>query len=372
MEVHWDYCTSRFQSLNVFCTWKHLRPSSQALPLAHSDGTKLSFFYQRKRKLQQFLRENFAAARRLTLEISDQHSVENVNKGLLSRASSNEILLSSVDTTGSFNLSQLHCSQSLVTTEDTFLGKQIPIEFPHLDDRIDWDPSEENICPSLESEESDNGSILHDPSSFDLDDDSVNSSKSSSCEDAKELHLQQRRRSMRLRNFIGDHLQRIAIPVGPRFQADVPEWIDPPNKGSFDFLATDSENSRWLGTKIWPPEGKTMETNDRAVGKGRPDSCSCVSPRSICCRKRHIIDERLRLQSHLGAAFLSWKFDEMGKDVSESWTLKEQKRFESIAKTYPISKGKDFLKHALKCFPLKGKDSILSYYFNVFIPDPAN
>lgn len=255
-----------------------------------------------------------------------------------------------------------------MTSEDTFSGKQVPTEFSQLDDRIDRGPSKSNVCPALESEESDNGSILHDPPAFDWDDDSVNSSNYSSCEVGKGLYLQERRRSIRLRNFIGDHLQRMAIPVGPSFQADVPEWNGPPNTESFNFQVSDSKTSRWLGTRIWPPKGRTKKINNRAVGKGRPNSCPCVSPGSIDCTKHHIIEERLCLQSDLGTAFLSWKFDEMGEDVSKSWTLKEQERYELLAKTYPLSQGKDFLKHALKCFPLKGKESILSFYFNVFIP----
>ncbi|KAF7144989.1 hypothetical protein RHSIM_Rhsim04G0166100 [Rhododendron simsii] len=349
-----DPCSSGASPRSVRSLWNQNIKVRKVMALSVTECPR------RKRKLQQFIKDNFAAARRLNLEISDQHSVGNANK--------RKCLLGSVDTSESFHLSKSQSSQSLVTSEDTFSGKQVPTEFSQLDDRIDRVPSKSNVCPALESEESDNGSILHDLPSFDWDDDSINSSNYSSCEVGKGLYLQERRRSIRLRNFIGDHLQRMAIPVGPGFQADVPEWNGPPNKESFNFQVSDSKTSRWLGTRIWPLKGLTKKINDIAVGKGRPNSCPCVSPGSIDCTKCHIIEERLRLQSDLGAAFLSWKFDEMGEDVSKSWTLKEQERFELLAKTYPLSQGKDFLKHALKCFPLKGKEIILSFYFNVFIP----
>nr|DAD28412.1 TPA_asm: hypothetical protein HUJ06_029880 [Nelumbo nucifera] len=118
---------------------------------------------------------------------------------------------------------------------------------------------------------------------------SMTASNKSNNKKPKQLNLQTPRRSLRLMNFIGDHLPRLNIPVGPCFQADVPEWIDPPKRETLY-----NEDSSWLGTRIWPMEGRSTESE--LVGKGRSDTCSCASPGSADCIKCHINEERLRLQ----------------------------------------------------------------------------
>ncbi|KAA8518998.1 hypothetical protein F0562_016228 [Nyssa sinensis] len=268
-----------------------------------------------------------------------------------------------------------HSSGSLLTFEDNLPGKHVPSEFSFLYDTADGYPPNKDISPFADSDESVNGSnplspenmTVLDPPPLDLDD-SVRSSNTSNSVEPKQMHLQTPRRSIRLLNFIGDHLHRMVIPLGPRFQADVPDWTGPGNSGNLNGSDADSENSRWLGTRIWPMEGRSTEITAGRVGKGRPDCCSCVSPGSADCIKHHILEERLRLQSDLAPAFFSWKFDEMGEVISKSWTLKDQQSFQSLVKMYPLSSGKNFLKHASKCFPSKSKENILSYYFNVFIP----
>ncbi|XP_059428684.1 AT-rich interactive domain-containing protein 2-like [Corylus avellana] len=167
----------------------------------------------------------------------------------------------------------------------------------------------------------------------------------------------------------GDHFCRPVIPIGPKFQAEIPEWTCLEKRKNLYGGDDDSENLKWLGTRIWPMEGRNTETTVKAVGKGRHDACSCVSPGSADCVKRHVLKERLRLQSDIGAAFRCWKFDEMGEEaVSKSWTLEEQSRFESLVKVNPLWKVANFWELALKRFPSKSMKSILSYYFNVFIP----
>ncbi|KAF5940927.1 hypothetical protein HYC85_022094 [Camellia sinensis] len=353
-----DPCTSGPSQSTIRPLWNQTMKVRKVMALSVTE------FPRRKRKLQQFLKDKFAYARGLTSETSNQQSVTNLSKGQLSRASSNSCLLNSIDSTGSFNKKiflNSSSSGSLLTCEDNV---------------VDWGPPNHDICPSIESDESISGSILVSPKRLNLDnpknsldlDDSVHSSSSPSSGEPKQVYLQAPRRSIRLLNFIGDHLQRMIVPVGPRFQADVPEWTGPPKKENLNGQDADSENSRWLGTQIWPLKGRTTETTKQAVGEGRSSSCTCVSPGSIDCTKRHVLEERLILRSDLGPAFLSWKFDEMGEEVSKSWTLKEQERYESLVKMYPLSNRKNFLKHALKSFPSKGKESILRYYFNVFIP----
>ena len=58
----------------------------------------------------------------------------------------------------------------------------------------------------------------------------------------------------------------------------------------------------------------------------------------------------------------------MGQEVSKLWNLEEQKQFDCIVKMNPISEGKNFLKSALECFRTQGRETIVNYYFNVYVP----
>lgn len=157
-----------------------------------------------------------------------------------------------------------------------------------------------------------------------------------------------------------DDCPPLVIPVGPRFQADVPEWRGP--------STSDFDSSKRLGTRVWPVQDSITAKEGGKVGKGRPDACTCSSPGSPQCIKRHISEERSRLQSDLGSAYKSWKFDEMGEDVAKSWSWRQEKRFDSIVKTNPLSEGKSFLKPAESSFSSKTREDIVSYYLNVYVP----
>ncbi|KAI7984629.1 AT-rich interactive domain-containing protein 2 [Camellia lanceoleosa] len=83
------------------------------------------------------------------------------------------------------------------------------------------------------------------------------------------------------------------------------------------------------------------------------------------------LDQTTDLSLHqfdLVPAFWKWRFNEMGQDVSKLRNLKEQKKFDSVVKTNPISQGKSFLKPALECLPSQQKETRVSYYFNVYVP----
>ena len=166
-------------------------------------------------------------------------------------------------------------------------------------------------------------------------------------------------RSNRLVDFFGYQIKRMAVPVGQHFQADVSEWNGLSVNSDFD-------NSRWLGTKVWPIKMQNVKATSRSVGKGRPSSCSCASPGSTNCVRHHILEKRRLLQSDLGPVLHIWKFDEMGEEVSRSWTVKEQEGFDLIAKRK--SSSSNFIQNAMKFFPSKCKEDITRYYFNVFIP----
>ncbi|KAF5184052.1 At-rich interactive domain-containing protein 2-like [Thalictrum thalictroides] len=109
-----------------------------------------------------------------------------------------------------------------------------------------------------------------------------------------------RQKSSKSLDFFGDDFPRLPIPVGCGYQAG------------------DANSDKWLGTYIWPIKDRNARTRREFIGKGRPSSCSCNSPRSMYCMNLHICQNRL--QHDLGYAFLDWKFDEMGEEVSKSWT----------------------------------------------------
>ncbi|XAR60702.1 hypothetical protein NMG60_11034178 [Bertholletia excelsa] len=162
---------------------------------------------------------------------------------------------------------------------------------------------------------------------------------------------------------------KLAIPVGPRFQADIPDWMGPPHRECYGSGESKSDASRLSGTQIWPIKARTLESDSEdCIGKGRPESCECQYPGSTECVKHHITNKNIQLKSDVGHAYWIWKFDLMGENVSESWNLEEQKKFDIAVKKNPVSEGKSFMKPALDCLPSKSRESIVNYYFNVYIP----
>lgn len=177
--------------------------------------------------------------------------------------------------------------------------------------------------------------------------------------------------------WFDESFKKAAVPVGPRFQAELPDWIGPPGKHILANKEKESDGSKWLGTQVWPIKDEAappLETDaketmeDVGIGKGRPNFCHCESSGSVDCVRRHVADEKIKLQSELGPAFREWRFDEMGEEVANKWTLQEQREFESIVKRNPLSKGKSFLKAAMASLLSHNSHSILNYYFNVHLP----
>ncbi|XP_051129056.1 AT-rich interactive domain-containing protein 2-like [Andrographis paniculata] len=173
-----------------------------------------------------------------------------------------------------------------------------------------------------------------------------------------------------LLNCINHDPIKNVIPVGPRFQVNVPKWEGAINKSRLLLgYKWDDDNSKWLGSRVWPIGSRNMTTTEKEIGEGRPNSCSCALPGSVDCIKHHILERRLLLKRELGGVFFTWKFDEMGERVSKSWSMKDRKTFESIVKMKPTSEGRDFVRRALRHFPNKCRKGIVSYYFNVYVPD---
>ncbi|KAL5061041.1 hypothetical protein RYX36_032645, partial [Vicia faba] len=67
-----------------------------------------------------------------------------------------------------------------------------------------------------------------------------------------------------------NHLPRPFIPIGPRFQAEVPKWEVSTNINQYD----NDDCLKWLGTQIWPIPCLSRN-NAKIFEKGRPDSSSC-------------------------------------------------------------------------------------------------
>ncbi|GAA0148513.1 hypothetical protein LIER_07934 [Lithospermum erythrorhizon] len=167
-------------------------------------------------------------------------------------------------------------------------------------------------------------------------------------------------------DYIQDDQHRKVVPVSRRFQADVPDPMsdyEEENRKKYE-----SESLKWLGTKVWEPKFSGQREGNGDVGKGRPDMCPCKFSRDVGCIKIHMTMKRIKLQFELGKAFKVWKFNELGEDVSISWTLEEQKKFESIVKMNCIPEGVGFLKPALAAFPVHSSQGIVSYFFNVYLP----
>ncbi|KAL7002478.1 hypothetical protein U1Q18_003631 [Sarracenia purpurea var. burkii] len=161
-------------------------------------------------------------------------------------------------------------------------------------------------------------------------------------------------------DLFGDDYVRKPVPVGPLFQADVPEWTG----------ETCGSDCRWLGSQIWPLESrkhkKYIIERDR-IRKGRQDQCGCQHPGSVECIEFHIAENRMKLKLELGLAFYLWKFDKMGEEVALSWTQEEEKRFQTIIRSNPPSLDKCFWDEMFKSFPTKNREDLVSYYFNVVL-----
>nr|CAD1843890.1 unnamed protein product [Ananas comosus var. bracteatus] len=161
-----------------------------------------------------------------------------------------------------------------------------------------------------------------------------------------------------------DQQERDMIPVGRRFQAEVPEWTGKP------VISDDPETLKWLGTRIWPLENEEKResfNNDGPIGEGRKDNCGCDKPGLVDCVRFHIAEKRLQLKRELGSAFYSWGFHKMGEEVALSWTEEEERKFKSLVSLNPPSLDKNYWDHLYINFPSKGRKNLVSYYFNVFL-----
>ncbi|OIT33159.1 PREDICTED: AT-rich interactive domain-containing protein 1-like [Nicotiana attenuata] len=155
--------------------------------------------------------------------------------------------------------------------------------------------------------------------------------------------------------------RRKRIPIGPEFQADIPECIE----------VIYESDSKWLGTETWPrdKQGKNRMLIDKRdpIGKGRQDICGCQSPGSYDCIKFHLFEKRKKIEIELGSAYYQWKFDSMGEEVALCWSREEEGKFQDIVKSNRLTEDKSFWNEIFKFFPNRSRESLVSYYFNVFL-----
>ncbi|KAJ4823366.1 hypothetical protein Tsubulata_027313 [Turnera subulata] len=215
-------------------------------------------------------------------------------------------------------------SDAMLIFEDN--AKHFDMNLNCIDNATEYSSSNKDVSPLTNKDGSVNCSNRFNPTKT-----IVKAAATSALIDSANSSTFHKKQRKGVRSLKVDYQTRPVIPVGPGFQAKVLDWT-----GSNDlrnhYNDGDSENLKWLGTRVWPLKDEGEEAEEDEIGKGRPDSCSCLFGGSAKCIKLHTLEARLRLRSTLGPAFSSWKFDEMGECVSYSWSLMEQRKIDSLVK----------------------------------------
>lgn len=151
-------------------------------------------------------------------------------------------------------------------------------------------------------------------------------------------------------SYINDDKLKMAFPVGPRFQADVPEWTGPPreNNGSLN----EPDNLKWLGVVIWSMKDTTMDIEGCIIGKGKPESCDCPTPGSVLCVKRQINEKTAHL--HLLPLSVTTTYRSLPARTSFSLlagTTTTNTTIVTITPTYSVSLSLPPDHHSCNCHP---------------------
>ena len=153
------------------------------------------------------------------------------------------------------------------------------------------------------------------------------------------------------------------VPIGPDFQAELPNLISPDRKDSNE-LVDEPDDLRWICERVWPRQEDDDLIIFEEMSRDRSSlSCSCATEGTIECVRLHIEEKRKYLQKELGDAFFLWGFDKMGEIVGEHWNDEDQHAFHDLVRRDPIS----FWHKVFDVFPSKTMADLVSYYFNVFV-----
>lgn len=181
---------------------------------------------------------------------------------------------------------------------------------------------------------------------------------------------------------VHEYLPRKAMAIGPGHQADIPEWRPrvsmniPGTSGSCADLAhgsvsisaardEDSESDKWIRHCIIPMPSFSCPV--AWVGDYKTD-CECSDEGSIRCARQHVMEARENLKKSMGHdKFRELGLCEMGEDIAQRWTDEEEKLFQRVISSNPISLGKNFWDYLPHALPGKTSKELVSYYFNVFM-----
>lgn len=166
------------------------------------------------------------------------------------------------------------------------------------------------------------------------------------------------------------------VPIGPDFQAELPEWGAYSNKdklcieGIPETLSPPSQagENKLAGRIISPmPKMELLADHGENIGERRVE-CSCEDIGSIRCVRLHIIEAREKLKLALGEeTFVRLGFCDMGVVVAERWSEEEEELFHEVVLSNPASLGKNLWNHLAIEFASRSMEELVSYYFNVFI-----
>ncbi|PWA85835.1 homeodomain-like protein [Artemisia annua] len=157
-------------------------------------------------------------------------------------------------------------------------------------------------------------------------------------------------------SYLLEHSPLKQVPVGPEYQAEIPEW-----------RGYDEDGIKFMGSCVIPiPQDLTLHDSD-TVRSGRTD-CYCNDPGSLECVQQHIQEARETLKAGVGhEKFAELGFSNMGEVVAEKWTEEDELLFHKVVNSNPVSLGKNFWNHLAAEFPSRTRQEIVSYYFNVFV-----
>ncbi|XP_055830482.1 uncharacterized protein LOC129899510 isoform X2 [Solanum dulcamara] len=179
---------------------------------------------------------------------------------------------------------------------------------------------------------------------------------------------------------------RKLVPIGPDFQAELPEWSaydsknmsmkestqERPNLPSqaleSDFVDHRDEENKLAGTCTIPmPKLELPADHEENIGAGKI-GCSCEDAGSFGCVRLHIMEAREKLKDALGEeTFVRLGVYDMGEVVAEKWSEEEEELFHEVVFSNPAALGRNFWNHLAVEFPSRSRRDLVSYYFNVFI-----